>query len=192
MTLKPHSGPSVTGPGISTRFAGIAITRRSLLAGTAFAVASTLWRSSAVAQATTAAAPNAFLRISQSITGKSDLSATTSDRIHAAFQKDDVSFNDKVTQLGLIGDRTSTPDAFKTAAAEAGLGDTLMAIVAAWYTGTVDTSEGAVVVAYTEALMYKPVADGLTVPTYCNKGPMWWTGLPPEITRMPENNPKVL
>src|SRR5450830_1559149 len=39
----------------------------------------------------------------------------------------------------------------------------------------------AMMVAYAEALMYLPVADGLTVPTYCNYGPLWWTRAPPEI-----------
>lgn len=133
-----------------------------------------------------------FFNISMAITAKSDLSTTTSERIYLAFQGADPSFPDKIAQLGPLARDSDTPEAFKASAMDVGLGDTLMAIVAAWYTGTVETSNGSVLVSYAEALMYRPVADGLTVPTYCNKGPLWWTGLPPAVTTMPNNIPKVL
>ena len=60
-----------------------------------------------------------------------------------------------------------------------------LAIVAAWYTGTVagNPANGtkSIVVAYAEALMYRTVADGQVVPTYCNYGPLWWLKAPPPI-----------
>jgi hypothetical protein len=31
-------------------------------------------------------------------------------------------------------------------------------------------------VSYVDALMYRPVSDGLPAPTYCLNGPIWWTG----------------
>jgi hypothetical protein len=193
MTSKSHSGPVVTGSGHPSRFPAIAITRRGLLAGAAFTVAFAIWNSSALAQVdAVVSATSNFFNISMAITGKSDLSTTTSERIYAAFQAADSSFPDKIAQLAPLAHDTDTPDAFKNAAAGLGLGDVLMAIVAAWYTGTVETKNGSILVSYAEALMYRPVADGLTVPTYCNKGPLWWTGLPPAITTMPKNNPKVL
>ena len=65
------------------------------------------------------------------------------------------------------------------AARQAGLQDLASDIVAAWYTGTVGRGPTAVVVAYEEALMYQPVRDALTVPTYCSYGPLWWTAAPP-------------
>lgn len=44
-------------------------------------------------------------------------------------------------------------------------------------------------VAYEEALMYQPVRDALTVPTYCSYGPMWWTAAPPDAAAMPPEPP---
>lgn len=72
-----------------------------------------------------------------------------------------------------------SPEALLNAAGAAGLRETLLAIVAAWYTGTVGHGTGAQLVAYKEALMYRPCADGLVVPTYCSDGPAWWTAPPP-------------
>lgn len=81
----------------------------------------------------------------------------------------------------------------KAAAAAAGQDKTLTAVISAWYTGTITTAKGPVVVAYKDALMYRSTEDGLVVPTYCNKGPMWWRDtLPPGVTRTPINSPEVL
>jgi hypothetical protein len=155
------------------------ISRRTLLAGAAFSVVAVACGGAANAQAATASStPGAFIDVSRAI--------------YAALLAANDQLPAQIAQLGQFAQQTSTPDALKQAATTAGLGDLLMAIVTAWYTGTVETTKGTVVVAYAEALMYRPVADGLTVPTYCNKGPLWWTGLPPEITVMPVNNPKVL
>jgi fructose 5-dehydrogenase small subunit len=55
----------------------------------------------------------------------------------------------------------------------------MLTLVAAWYTGTVGHGQQAEVVSYADALMYRPVSDGLPVPTYCLGGPLWWPGLPP-------------
>jgi hypothetical protein len=192
MIVKSDSSTVNAGLGSSILYSQ-PISRRSLLAGAAFSVASIAWGRVANAEMSgVAATPDAFISVSRAITARSDLSPVTASRIYAALLAASDQLPAQIAQLGQFAQQASTPDALKQAATTAGLGDVLMAIVTAWYTGTVETTKGTVVVSYAEALMYRPVADGLTVPTYCNKGPLWWTGLPPEITTMPVNNPKVL
>lgn len=134
-----------------------------------------------------------FMALSRRLTGYDDLDAGTGARIHAALTGGDPARADQFRQLATLSD--SAPDAagLRGAAVAAGLGDSLTAVVTAWYTGTVADDHGSTVITYRDALMYRPVADGLIVPTYCSKGPMWWQDtLPPGITRMPVNSPKVL
>lgn len=60
-------------------------------------------------------------------------------------------------------------------------------ILHAWYTGTVgpNDKDQVMVVAYKNALMYRPTADGLPMPTYCFQGELWFSELPPGITTQP-------
>lgn len=168
------------------------ITRRALMTATAALVlAMTTDRQSFADDAKASVFAN-FYAVSKTITGKSYLSSITSARIYDALLIDHPDLPSTIAALGILSDRHVTALQLKEAATEARQGDLLSTILTAWYTGTIETSKGPVVVAYREALMYRPVADGLIVPTYCNKGPMWWTGLPPQIARMPINNPKVL
>ncbi len=171
------------------------MTRRTLLAGAAFVLTGiTSYDAGLAAQPSSAADGEqaSFLALSHAVTGQRDLSPHTAGRIYEAFLGDDPTFSKTVQELGRLATQNPQPNMLKAAAAQQGLGDAVMAIVTAWYTGTVTTRNGPVVVAYHDALMYRPVADGLVVPTYCNKGPIWWTDLPPEISRMPVNVPKVL
>lgn len=174
-----HSLPSMT------------ITRRTLLAGAALSLAGLDFLPPAAAQ-TPSAAETDFLQLSAALTEKNDLDPVVSRRILDALVKDDPDMAGRIARIAALATDNRSAKAIKEAAASVGLDGDVMKIVTAWYTGTVVTKAGPVVVAYKDALMYRPVADGLTVPTYCNKGPIWWTALPPEISRMPVNNPKVL
>lgn len=60
-------------------------------------------------------------------------------------------------------------------------------VLHAWYTGTVGPNEQdqVMVVAYKNALMYRPTAYGLPTPTYCFQGELWFSELPPGITKEP-------
>lgn len=167
-------------------------TRRQLLAGSALLLADLAFHTPALAQTDSSAAEAAFLALSRKVTGKDQLSSVTSGRILAALETDDPALSAKLEKLSALSTATASPAALKQAASTVGLDGTVMAIVSAWYTGTIDTKAGPVVVAYKDALMYQPVADGLTVPTYCSRGPLWWSDLPPQVTRIPQNNPKVL
>jgi hypothetical protein len=57
-----------------------------------------------------------------------------------------------------------------------------LAVVAAWFKGTVGHGQEAVLVTYQQALMYRPASDGLIVPTYCGNGPLWWTAPVPDAS----------
>ncbi|TCQ97306.1 sugar dehydrogenase complex small subunit [Neorhizobium sp. JUb45] len=168
------------------------ITRRALLGGTALAILGLSANNEAMAETLVTPDEQAFHRLSVALTGHDDLSPVTSKRMFEVLRRDDEPGQQRLFALVTLADAMQTPASLKAAASAAGLEAEFMRLLTAWYTGTIETPNGPVVLSYQEALMYRPVADGMTVPTYCNKGPMWWTGLPPQINRMPINNPRVL
>ena len=122
-----------------------------------------------------------FLAFSKAITGHDDIDPLTSARIREAMLQGDAAFAQQAASLAGLVQPGIAPDALLGAATGAGLREAALAVVTAWYTGTVVAGQKTTVVAYEQALMYRPVADALTVPTYCNEGPMWWTAAPPEV-----------
>ena len=171
------------------------ISRRHMLIGLAALVAEAgFWSNPLFSNAQTAPAASAsttppppspeavaFLNFSKRITGHADLKLDTATRMEAAMRKTYPDFAAQSPKLAALLQNGQDPKALLAAATDAGLHDLTLAIVAAWYTGTIGTGQQAIVVSYAEALMYQPVADGQTVPTYCNYGPLWWTKAPPEI-----------
>ena len=152
--------------------------------------------SSAASTAALAAAPVAvpvaaplvdpgFLLLSQRLTDHANINPVTAQRIRDALAPAGVKQAAQVDQLIVLAGQHTTAESLLEAATQVGLKDLALGIVAAWYTGTVGQGTSAVMVAYEEALMYQPVRDGLTVPTYCNFGPLWWTGMPPDVAQMP-------
>lgn len=144
--------------------------------------------STAALTATPAAAPLAdpgFLLLSQRLTDHANINPVTAQRIRDALAPAGVKQAAQVDQLIALASQHTTAESLLEAATQVGLKDLALGIVAAWYTGTVGQGTSAVMVAYEEALMYQPVRDGLTVPTYCNFGPLWWTGMPPDVAQMP-------
>ncbi len=65
------------------------------------------------------------------------------------------------------------------------LKDTALAIVAAWYTGVVESNADAEVFAFETALMYQPTRDVMTIPSYAISGPNGWTADAPPLSNMP-------
>lgn len=122
-----------------------------------------------------------FLAFSKAITGHDDIDPTTAARIREAMLQGDAAFAQQAASLAGLVQPGIAPDALLGAATSAGLREAALAVVTAWYTGTVVAGQKTTVVAYEQALMYRPVADALTVPTYCNEGPMWWTAAPPDV-----------
>lgn len=169
------------------------ISRRHVLIGLAALIAEAgFWSNPLFSNAQSAPALNttppppspeavAFLDFSKRITGHNDLKLVTAGRMEAALRKTYPDFATQSPKLATLLQSELEPKALLQAATDAGLRELALAIVAAWYTGTVGKGKQAVVVSYAEALMYQPVSDGQTVPTYCNYGPLWWTKAPPEI-----------
>ncbi len=122
-----------------------------------------------------------FMRLSQALTGHPDLDATTAARLVEGFARNVPEVAAALPALGaLVQDGQSAPELL-AAATGAGLRPAALAIVAAWYTGTVGKGVHALTVSYRDALMQRPVADALTPPTYVGGGPAWWSAPPPDV-----------
>ena len=175
------AGPSVRRDMVSRFERPYRTTRRRFLLATVAATSGIGWltgQMDAQAQPPPAATLDdpGFLRLSQAVTGHADLDATIARRLLAAMRRTDPTFNERAANLALLVRDGQTPDALLAAAGPTGLRDTMLALVAAWYTGTVGHGQQAEMVSYVDALMYRPVSDGLPAPTYCLNGPIWWTG----------------
>jgi hypothetical protein len=171
-------------PGVSRRAAVVWLG----LAASATAAAVEDMRRAPASQPPAAVAPPAldaaeagFLVFSRSMTGHGDLAPQTAQRIYAAMTQRSADFPMQAQRLAQLAMTAAEPSALLTSASEAGLRDTALAVVAAWYTGTVGSGGRASVVAYADALMYAPVRDAQTAPTYCADGPAWWTRDPPPV-----------
>ncbi|MGH1593493.1 sorbitol dehydrogenase family protein [Yersinia proxima] len=167
---------------------GTGFTRRELLVG----LASTMIATSLLGypfltqaeQQTTAANPLAFARffkLSQTLTEHQDIDQGMSARIFTALHNSDEQFPSKISQLTDLMQDGQSAQQLQALAQQHQLQKTVSAIVAAWYTGTVGHGQQAVLIAYKDALMYRPASDALVVPTYCGNGPLWWTATPPDI-----------
>jgi len=122
-----------------------------------------------------------FLRLSKTLTGHADLDAITAQRLLEAFALAEPAVRANIDALAaLVSDGLSTSDALAAAAAKE-LRATALAVVSAWYTGTVGKGTQAVTVSYRDALMQLPTADALAPPTYVLGGPAWWTATPPDV-----------
>jgi hypothetical protein len=58
------------------------------------------------------------------------------------------------------------------------LAKTVSAITRAWYLGLVGDMPNVQVIAFERALMFEPVKDILTIPSYCRDVPFYWTHKP--------------
>jgi fructose 5-dehydrogenase small subunit len=120
-----------------------------------------------------------FLQLSEAVTGHADLDATTASRLLNALRRADPMFVDRAAALAQLVRAGQSPETLLSAAQATGLGETMLTLVAAWYTGTVGHGQQAEMVSYVDALMYRPAGDGIPAPTYCLNGPLWWTEPPP-------------
>ena len=121
----------------------------------------------------------AFLRLSQALTGKMDLDPVTAARMADAFGKLYPQMSAQLAGLAKLAAHAMEPAALIQMSGEAK--PTALAIVAAWYTGTVGSGTQAVTLAYRDALMQRPADDALWPPTYARGGPGWWTATPPGL-----------
>ncbi|WP_413503094.1 sorbitol dehydrogenase family protein [Serratia proteamaculans] len=122
-----------------------------------------------------------FFKISQTLTEHQDIDQGMSARIFTALHNQNPQFTAQVEQLGGLLQAGQSAQQLQQQAIQAGLQEVVTAIITAWYTGTVGHGQTAQLIAYKDALMYRPASDALIVPTYCGNGPLWWTAAPPAV-----------
>jgi fructose 5-dehydrogenase small subunit len=161
------------------------LSRRAFVAGAAISMLLAACGNSSGTQPTIAPsatpADPVFLRLSQALTGHADLDPVMAARISQGFGQLFPEMKAHFPTLVALAAEHRQPNALLAAATQRGLAEPAMAIVAAWYTGTIGKGQHAISVAYADALMFRPVADALYPPTYSLGGPGWWAAEPPPI-----------
>lgn len=125
---------------------------------------------------------DAFTALSRQLTGRASLDATLASRIYDALSKANSAFVSDVaalnTWLKTHGGVPSDTVTAALAAQDARLSKTVGHIMRAWYLGLVGQMPTVEVLAYEHALMFDPVNDVLTIPSYCRDVPFYWANKP--------------
>lgn len=167
------------------------VSRRALVAGTvvvgaaiALGGVSVLGTTNAFAAAM---ASNDFLRLSEFLTGGKPLEAGLATRYQASLARLDPKFVAAAAELqryvndakaANIDELLARPDLGEP------LRKTITQIVSAWYLGIVNNDTEVELIAYADALMYRPTADVLVVPSY-GGGPDSWGEKPANLSTTP-------
>lgn len=163
--------PYSHGHGDTAADAASGLTRRQWLQGALALTAAGLSGSlalRALADGVPSAVPiDAFMTLSQALTGKTSLNRAVGERLLQALQKGSFQISDALPTLaGALASGTLTPDQEALA----------LRILEAWYLGIVDN----VVITYEEALMFGVVSDTLVIRSYCPNQPGFWADKPIE------------
>jgi fructose 5-dehydrogenase small subunit len=125
---------------------------------------------------------DAFIALSGKLTGHTSFDPVHGRRAYDALSKADSQFAPNVAALnGWLQTHGGVPSDTVTQALQAeqpALAKTVGAITRAWYLGLVGESPNVQVIAYERALMFEPVKDMLTIPSYCRDVPFYWTRKP--------------
>ena len=138
--------------------------------------------------------------LSERLTGRTSLNRAIGERLLKALVEQNPDFNQRMQALLDLWQQQPdlTPDNLipTLQAQQPQLADATKLIVAAWYLGQVGgntlpqpepehqraskepVSAQTVVVSYEEALMFEPVKDVLTIPSYCRDVPGYWAKKP--------------
>ncbi|MGP8435825.1 sugar dehydrogenase complex small subunit [Paraburkholderia fungorum] len=140
------------------------------------------WVAPAFADAPAGGGLDAFLALSQRLTGRTGFDAVLGKRVYDALAKSDSQFAQNVAALNTwLQGHGGVPSDTVTQALDAdqpALAKSVSAIMRAWYLGLVGDTPHVDVVAYEKALMFEPVKDVLTIPSYCRDVPFYWTQKP--------------
>lgn len=124
----------------------------------------------------------AFIALSQRLTGRTSFNAVLGKRVYAALDHASSQFDANVETLNTwIQGHGGVPSDTVTAALKPDqpeLASMVGDIMRAWYLGLVGEMPKVQVVAYEKALMFDPVNDVLTIPSYCRDVPFYWTQKP--------------
>jgi fructose 5-dehydrogenase small subunit len=125
---------------------------------------------------------DAFLVLSQRLTGRTTFDKPLGQRVYVTLMHASSQFGPNVGALNTwLQNHGGTPsdtvtEALKSEQPE--LASTVGDIMRAWYLGLVGGAPHVQVVAYEKALMFDPVSDVLTIPSYCRDVPFYWTQKP--------------
>lgn len=161
--------------------------RRKILA---LAIASAFLPSLAHAAASvaTGTAAQKFMALSLFATGRSKLDAEIGTKLFAALRESDASFAGAADSLAADAASGKYPDVESLESAIRGTPKhaALLALVSAWYTGTVTIKGKPRFITLGDALMYQPIADGSHIPGNCEGATNAWAQLPyPALADMP-------
>ncbi|MPW17965.1 sorbitol dehydrogenase [Paraburkholderia sp. CNPSo 3157] len=125
---------------------------------------------------------DAFIALSGKLTGHASFDPVLGKRAYKALSRADSQFTQNVAALNTwLQTHGGVPSDTVTQALQAeqpNLAKTVSAITRAWYLGLVGDSPNVQVIAYESALMFEPVKDILTIPSYCRDVPFYWTRKP--------------
>jgi hypothetical protein len=129
----------------------------------------------ATAPAASAATTAAFQKLSQFLTSR-PLDAVLAQRYYAALKKRNPALDQSVAALNALVDKSKlahVDDYLTLPDVDKDLDTCAKTIVKSLYLGVVGDDENAELIAYKEALMYKPTEDVLVVPTYGRGAEAW-------------------
>jgi len=136
----------------------------------------------AFADASAGGGLDAFFALSQHLTGRTRFDSVLGKRVYETLARSDSQFTQNVAALNTWLQRHGgVPSDTVTQALQVDqpvLAKTVGAIMRAWYLGLVGDLPHVQVVAYESALMFDPVKDVLTIPSYCRDVPFYWTHKP--------------
>jgi fructose 5-dehydrogenase small subunit len=122
---------------------------------------------------------DAFDALSLKLTGRTRLDPALGKRIYDALAQSDSAFAQNVAALNTwLKAHGGVPSDTVTAALQAEdprLAKAAGQVMRAWYLGLVGDVPTVKVVAFERALMFEPVKDVLTIPSYCRDVPFYWT-----------------
>ncbi|MFP3568972.1 sugar dehydrogenase complex small subunit [Paraburkholderia sp. SIMBA_030] len=137
------------------------------------------WIAPAFADAPAGGGLDAFLALSQRLTGRASFDTVLGKRVYDALVKSDSQFIQNIAALNTwLQGHGGVPSDTVTQALQVdrpALARSVSAIMRAWYLGLVGDMPRVQVVAYEKALMFDPVKDVLTIPSYCRDVPFYWT-----------------
>jgi fructose 5-dehydrogenase small subunit len=166
--------------------------RRLLVLLLASPVLPVSWRGSmaqgATGEGTAAAVGEKFMTLSIFATGRSKLDPEIGAALLAALRESDATFAAAVDDLAADAASGKYSDVEGLEAAVRGTPKhaALLALVSAWYTGSVSSNGKERFITLQEALLYQPIADGSHIPGNCAGAPNSWADLPaPAVAAMP-------
>ena len=125
---------------------------------------------------------DAFIALSGKLTGHTSFDPVHGKRAYDALLRADNQFTQNVAALNTwLQTHGGVPSDVVTQAlqiVQPHLAKSVSAIMRAWYLGLVGDMPNVQVIAFERALMFEPVKDILTVPSYCRDVPFAWTRKP--------------